>query len=166
MFASSKYLVFQQEKVTQPLTWVTTLTWEPAISSSSPSIWRFLSQVILWREITPVPLWRHQHSPFTCYPRPLRGRRTLKCRKGHVTRFRKKRAPPGKPKRVFSCPVFTWPPVPQSTTNSTIAMAHVGCKDLTCPHRFYYLSLNQTLDSTLTPQIHLRVTLINPGFTL
>ena len=35
MFASATYMGFQQERGTQPLTWVTTFTWEPAISPSS-----------------------------------------------------------------------------------------------------------------------------------
>lgn len=45
-------------------------------------------------------------------------------------------------------------------------MRNVDCKDLTLPHRFSYLSLNQRLDSTVIPEIYLKALLLNCGLTL
>ena len=66
---------------------------------------------------------------------------------------------------IFCFPVFICPSLSQSATKAA-ALGHVLCTGLTHSHRLCYLSLNQRLDSSLTPQKHLRALLHNPGFTL
>ena len=66
---------------------------------------------------------------------------------------------------IFCFPVFICPSLSQSATKAA-ALGHVLCTELTHSHRLCYLSLNQRLDSSLTPQKHLRALLHNPGFTL
>ena len=64
-----------------------------------------------------------------------------------------------------SASVFTCPSLSQPATKAA-ALGHVLCTELTHSHRLCYLPLNQRLDSSLTPQKHLRALSHNPGFTL
>ena len=66
---------------------------------------------------------------------------------------------------MFCFPVFVCPSLSQPATKAA-ALGHVLCTELTHSHRLCYLPLNQRLDSSLTPQKHLRALSHNPGFTL
>ena len=67
---------------------------------------------------------------------------------------------------IFSFSVFIYPSVSRLAANAETARGHVVCIDLTHPHRLYYLSSNQKLDSSLIPQKYLPALLHNPVFTL
>ena len=111
MFVNSKYLGFQQEKGTQPLTWVTIFPWEPAfLPLPHPFLAVFLRRFYVEKSHMYI-LKGTSTAPSPTTP-ALRDRRTLKCRKAvvpilcHMTDSEKKWAHTWRPKVIFSFPVI------------------------------------------------------------
>ena len=76
----------------------------------------------------------------------LRGRKTLKCRKGHLTESGQHKYLRGDQNTSFSCPVYTY-----STTHPAASEGSLGCMNPPRPHRLLSFSSSSVVPDSCWP---------------